>query len=171
MVVTPAYDSATHYSPGRYPVSETSVRREGRQDEAVFCGLFWYFRPRQLGWNRPSIAAESGFHFLPSAQRTGHGAHFCCLRQNEQPPANNGLHELHRSRRYEHDYWGGSRDDKPCSCVVASRGHLCQKECGSRSAAVGVFEFSGCLCERLFPAGVAILGSHSTPRANPHVVG
>ena len=84
----------------------------------------------------------------------------------QQPPADAGLHQLDRARRHQHGHRRRGRDDQPrcrCCCCPAT-----SSPARTPAPVLQQLESSpvaGRLGQRLLQAGLALLGSHQSPRA------
>ena len=91
------------------------------------------------------------------------------LRQDGQPAPRDGLHQLDRAGRDQHDHRRGAGDDQPAAGAAAAGRHLRHPRPGARAAAARTAGHAGRVGQRLLQAGVALLGSDQPARAADHL--
>ena len=120
-----------------------------------------HFRPwqRRRDWPGARSAGRTA-SLLPVPQRTGDGPHGGGVRKNVEPAAHAGVHHVDRPRCDQYDDRRRRCDDQPPAGAAPAGRRLRQSRPGARPAATGIAADAGRVGERLFPAGVAVLGSH-----------
>ena len=138
--------------------------RDGRR-QPFFAGVFGIFGHGNVaGIGQALDQMTRPAALLPVPQRAGDGAHRGGVREDVEPPADAGVHDVDRPRRDQHDHRRRRRDHQPAAGAAAARRHLRQSRAGAGAAAARVGDSAGHLGQRLLPAGVALLGSHLPAR-------
>ena len=84
--------------------------------------------------------------------------------KQQQPPADVGLHHVHRPGRHQHGHRRGHGHHQPPARAAAARRHLRAAQCGPGAPAARIGPQPGHLGQRLLQAGQPLLGSHQPPR-------
>ena len=88
------------------------------------------------------------------------------LRPPEEPPADHGVHVLHRPGRDQHGDGRGARDHKPPARPALARRRLRLARARPRAAAAGGAARRRPLGQRRLQAGLEVLGQGQPPRAD-----
>ena len=146
-------------------LTEQYVERDGIE-RRFFSGCFGIFGHGNVAGVGQALQQYAGRPpLLPGPQRAGDGTHGLGLRPPEKPPPNPRLHDLHRARRHQHGYGSGPRHDKPPARAAPARRRLRLARTRPRTAAARDPPRRDPLGQRLFPAGLSILGQDLTSRA------
>ncbi len=142
---------------GAHPLPRRAARGHRGARGAAIRRCLGDLRPRQRRRARRSaLPASRGVADLSCAQRAGDGPRGDRVREGAVPAADDGVHDIDRSRRHEPRHGGGDRACQSAARAFPSGRHLRFARARSGAAADRGFRGSRRFRKRLLSAGLAI---------------
>src|ERR1700683_5597785 len=139
-------------------VPQESILRSRWQGTQIFGRMPGNLRTRKCCGNRSGAGAGYRAAILPVSQRARNGSCGLGICENKFPNEDAGLHNFGGPRGNKHGNGSGGCHGESPACSTAAGGRVCAEKRGASVAAIGILSDAGYFCERLFQAGLALLG-------------
>ena len=136
-------------------------------DVPLFAGCWAIFGHGNVaGLGEALYQARETLPTYPRPQRAGHGAGGGRLRQGQEPPADDGLHDLDRAGLHEHADRRRRRPCQPAAGPAAARRRVRQSPARPGAAADRGLQRRHHERQRLLPPGLALVGPDHPARSS-----